>query len=475
MPVETKEQETGEKGLTWKIWVLSTVLENLDVHPEDEALLKSPGKQIDKLETFEADVFIVGGGNAAAALAARLKTLGVESVMAERNPNPGDNWARRYDCMSFHIPTSFCDMPYMGYERTSHLLKRDELAGHLRRFIETFNLNIINSAEITETTLMPDGRWSVKFQTPNGTRTAIAKHLVQATGFGSQKPNIPTIADKQLYKGISIHSSQYKNAKELKKQGAKSVLIIGSANTAFDVLEDCHAAGLQTTMVVRSPTYLVPLDYVCHKFSLGSYDSGVEAADWNILTLPTLVDAQLAKGLFAAFASAEPDRYSALTKAGFPVIDSADPEMALMHNLIERAGGHYVDIGGTALLAEGKAGIKANTEPVGYTATGLRFSDGSTVDADAVIWCTGFSDKNASHTAAEIFKTKLPLDDTWGVDQEGEIRGMWKRHSRLGDNYWVMGGYTQQHRWFSRLLALQIKAALEGVLPPAYRDTPQPK
>lgn len=49
----------------------------------------------------------------AAALAARLKTLGVESVMAERNSQVGDNWARRYDCMRFHIPTSFCDFPFM--------------------------------------------------------------------------------------------------------------------------------------------------------------------------------------------------------------------------------------------------------------------------------------------------------------------------------------------------------------------------
>jgi hypothetical protein len=39
--------------------------------------------------------------------------------------------------------------------------------------------------------------------------------------------------------------------------------------------------------------------------------------------------------------------------------------------LLEKAGGHYVDGGGTKLLEEGKAGIKADVEPVAYTATGL--------------------------------------------------------------------------------------------------------
>ena len=50
----------------------------------------------------------------AVALAGRLKTLGVDSIMVERNANVGDSWALRYDCMKFHIPTPACDMPYMG-------------------------------------------------------------------------------------------------------------------------------------------------------------------------------------------------------------------------------------------------------------------------------------------------------------------------------------------------------------------------
>jgi hypothetical protein len=236
--------------------------------------------------------------------------------------------------------------------------------------------------------------------------------------------------------------------------------------------------------------------------SLGAYDFGVEAADNLFMTLPTSVDSQLGRELFATFASQEPKRYDeALKAAGFPVLDSSHHTSSLMHHLLEKAGGHYVDVGGTKLLKEGKAGIKAGVEPVAYTATGLRFSDGSTVDADAIVWCTGFSDGNLCSTAAEIlggasesngtangvkaangenkpllgpYELAERVDATWGIDAEGEVRGMWKRHMRL-DNFWVMGGYTQQHRWHSRTLALQIKAALEGVLPPAYRDTPRTK
>lgn len=216
-------------------------------------------------------------------------------------------------------------------------------------------------------------------------------------------------------------------------------------------------------MVVRSPTYIVPVEYVCDKF-LGAYDYGVEAADRLFLTLPSCVDSQLGRGLFGLFASKEPNRSAALAAMGFPVVDSSHPDSVLMHNLLERAGGHYVDIGGTNLLTEGKADFKAGVEPVAYTATGLRFSDGTTADADAIVWCTGFADKDVRDSVASILggrgyvdgngvngeaeKNLLGprdiasrIDATWGVDVEGEIRGMWKRHLRL-DNYWVMGGYT---------------------------------
>ncbi|KAM0331628.1 hypothetical protein ACHAQA_003307 [Verticillium albo-atrum] len=426
----------------------------------------------------------------AISVATRLKALGVDSVMVERNANVGDNWALRYDSLRFHLPTSFCDLPFMAYDdelRTPHLLSRDELAAQVRRFVAAFNLNVITSAKIRSTHFDPSSKqWQVTFDTPDGPRTVIAKHLVQATGFGSQKPYLPEVADRQLYKGISIHSVQYKNAQTLKDQGVKSVLIVGSANTAFDVLEDIHAASLTPTILARSPTCIIPLSYLCSPRALGAFDADVPAADRRSLTLPACIDAQFIHALFAHMAAQEPGRYAALEGAGFPVADSRDLGQALAIYLVERSGGHYFDIGGTEIIARREVGVVSGVEVEGYTASGVRLSDGRVVEADAVIWCTGFADRNVRDTAAEILggqDVEVPegmlgpreiaarLDATLGVDAEGETRGMWKRHLRM-DNYWAMGGDTQKHRWHSRTLALQIKAALEGALPTAYRETP---
>jgi hypothetical protein len=169
------------------------------------------------------------------------------------------------------------------------------------------------------------------------------------------------------------------------------------------------------------------------------------------------------------------NRYADLAKAGFQVMDSTQAD--LVDHLLGRRGGHFVDIGtGVELLATKKVGIKSGVTPVAYTANGLKFSDGSTLDADAIIWCTGFGDVDIRKDlpgmlgdGAEAIQSKV--EATWGVDAEGEIRGLWKRHEKV-DNFWIFAGGAAQHRYYSKLIALQIKGALEGILPEAYRDVP---
>lgn len=260
-------------------------------------------------------------------------------------------------------------------------------------------------------------------------------------------------------------------------------------------MEDCAAANLATTIVARSPTYLFPWDYALHPAGLGAYATHRAAdVDAQQMTGPAAIGGQLALGLQQLLADKEPHRYDALAKAGFPVYDSREGRGDLMHHLLERGGGHFNDIGeGVAMIVDGRVKVKGSVEPVGYTARGLRFSDGSEVEADAVVWCTGFKDKEREVTVEVLGGKTFVVGDEkekaegeavlgprdvaarrdaiWGVDKEGEVRGVFKRHLRV-DNYWIGGGTTAQHRFYSKFLALQIQAALKGVLPEAYREEP---
>lgn len=65
LPSEAESSEgNAGKCVHWKIWVLCTWIEQLDLQPEDEALLRAPGRgHLDSTETIKTDVLIIGGGN----------------------------------------------------------------------------------------------------------------------------------------------------------------------------------------------------------------------------------------------------------------------------------------------------------------------------------------------------------------------------------------------------------------------------
>lgn len=162
--------------------------------------------------------------------------------MLERNPRPGDNWAHRYESMKFHVPTKYVDLPYLGLLTRFIILQKDinktkteyekelldrwltktDLANQVNRYVKTLRLNMINSVQIQEShydQLLKE--WKIRINTPTGSKVLISQHLVMATGIGSQKPRIPQIPDRELYKGFSIHSAEFLNAKVLQDNGVK--------------------------------------------------------------------------------------------------------------------------------------------------------------------------------------------------------------------------------------------------------------
>lgn len=97
-----------------------------------------------------------------------------------------------------------------------------DLAEHLQAYVKALHLNVITSVKLQSTVFDPlEKRWTSQLETPAGIRTVVSKHFVQATGIGSQKPNVPQIADADSYKGIAIHSADFRNGGDLVSKGVK--------------------------------------------------------------------------------------------------------------------------------------------------------------------------------------------------------------------------------------------------------------
>lgn len=154
------------------------------------------------------------------------------------------------------------------------------------------------------------------------------------------------------------------------------------------------------------------------------------------------------------------DILKGLAKAGFET-DQGPDDSGLFLKYFQRGGGYYIDVGGSQLIADGKIKVIQGTEVEKIEGKTLRFRDGRETDADEIVFATGY--QNMRTTARKIFgdETADRLDDVWGLDQETEVRNIWRRTRHPG--FWFMGGNLALCRFYSRLLALQIKAVEVGL------------
>ncbi|HEY5017956.1 MAG TPA: hypothetical protein VII59_14400, partial [Streptosporangiaceae bacterium] len=86
------------------------------------------------------------------------------------------------------------------------------------------------------------------------------------------------------------------------------------------------------------------------------------------------------------------------------------------------------------------------------------------VPADLVVLATGYEKQPSGIRRLCGDEVADRVGDVWGFDEQGFMRSMWTRTGQ--DRFWLMGGALNECRLFSRFLALQIKADLEGLLPP---------
>jgi hypothetical protein len=74
--------------------------------------------------------------------------------------------------------------------------------------------------------------------------------------------------------------------------------------------------------------------------------------------------------------------------------------------------------------------MKGDSLVTSFTPNGLKFANCSALDADVVVLCTGF-EHDVRKEAAKLVGQEIGdrLEDYWELDNEGELRGAYKRMS----------------------------------------------
>jgi hypothetical protein len=99
---------------SWKAHTVFTNLENLKGFPEQNGPRRDhqpnhgkwAAKRAREIECIdeEPSVVVIGGGQSGLDVAARLKMLGMKTLVVEKNERIGDNWRKRYAALCLHDP-----------------------------------------------------------------------------------------------------------------------------------------------------------------------------------------------------------------------------------------------------------------------------------------------------------------------------------------------------------------------------------
>ena len=480
-----------------KCWTLLTTMVELKGHEEKKGPTRENGVDhgafegrknwLERKTEAEATLgyseqpycVIIGGGQGGIALGARMKRLGVPTIIIEKNERPGDSWRKRYKSLCLHDPVWYDHLPYLPFpDHWPVFSPKDKIGDWLEMYTKIMELNYWSSTECTGASYdEAKGEWTVNVNR-NGEEVVLRpKQLVLATGM-SGIPNVPEFPGAERFKGDQHHSSKHPGGESYK---GKRCVVIGSNNSAHDICADLWENGADVTMVQRSSTHIAKSDTLMELALGGLYSeeavaNGVDhhMGDLIFASIPYAILHILQVPVYEEMARRDADLYERLEKAGF-MLDFGEDGSGLFVKYLRRGSGYYIDVGASELVADGKIKLKTAVSVEEITEDGVKFSDGSELPADLIVYATGYGSMNG--WAAQIVSQEVAdkVGKCWGLGSntakdpgpwEGELRNMWKPTKQ--DAMWFHGGNLHQSRHYSQFLSLQIKARMEGIPTPVY-------
>jgi putative flavoprotein involved in K+ transport len=479
-----------------KAWTLLTTLAELKGHeerarttrpkgvvhglqPDRETWLEERRREAKELGySTQPEVVIIGGGQGGIALAARLRQLRVPTIVVEKDARPGDSWRRRYKSLCLHDPVWYDHMPYIKFPDNWPVFSpKDKIADWLEMYTRVMELNYWSSTEARRASFDEEtGEWRVVVVREGIEVTLRPRQLVMATGMSSQ-PNIPALPGQDVFNGDQHHSSAHPGPDAY--VGRKAV-VVGSNNSAFDICGALWEHGADVTMVQRSSTHIVRSDTLMEiglgaLYSQQAVDSGVttEKADAIFASLPYRILPEFQIPLYEEMRERDAEFYARLERAGFQH-DWGPDGSGLFMKYLRRGSGYYIDVGAADLVADGKVKL-ASGQVDHLTEDAIVLEDGTALQADLVVYATGYSSMNGWVADLISEETADKVGKVWGLGSdtpkdpgpwEGEERNMWKPTQQPG--LWFHGGNLHQSRYYSLFLALQLKARAVGIETPVY-------
>lgn len=477
-------QPSGE----WKAWTVFTELSQLHYQEDLErerirnnvfSLYGTPETYGDKhklpvliigagtaLQNSSTEYTLTLTGQAGISLAARLKSMGVETLVVDRHARVGDSWRLRYDTVTLNTPTFTDHYPFMKYpENWPEWLNRDQTAEFLEHYSQIMGLNVRLNTTVCSVRRL-GSRHEIRVNGPCGEDVLHSEQVVLATGVYSDVPIIPNFNGQETFRGLIYHSIEHQSARHIPDLGNKKIVVIGCSTSGHDIAQDFVKCGArEVCMIQRNPIF--SLSRAAWKtIMLGIWNMpGLTTEDADLLSnsIPIPLVRTMSIGLTRIMAENDRMMLDGLTKAGLAVRTGEDGYGLADHQLI--TGGHYyIDQGASQMIIDGRIKIHRCEEGVQKLGqNSVTLADGTCVQADVIVLATGY--EKSILTIRKLMGDEVAdkLRGFGSLDHEQERSGWWRPTGIPG--FWFMTGSFTWCRQFSQKLALQIAHAVKGQAP----------
>jgi putative flavoprotein involved in K+ transport len=191
------------------------------------------------------DVIVIGGGQAGLSVGHHLSRTGLRFLILDADERVGDSWRKRWDSLRLFTPAKFDGLDGMPFPAPKNdFPTKDEMASYLEQYARRFKLPIRNGMRVRHVFKRAE-----RFVVVTDTQEFEALQMVVAMG-KYQRPRTPKFAEELSPELLQLHSSNYRNAKQL-QPGA--VLIVGAGNSGADLALEAVRAGHHVSLAGAGP------------------------------------------------------------------------------------------------------------------------------------------------------------------------------------------------------------------------------
>ena len=393
----------------------------------DEDPYRVPFDDLDADARRNFHVVVVGAGMSGILAAIRLRQAGIGYTVFDKNADVGGTWfENRYPGCRVDSPNHTYSYSFAPNDWPQHFSRQDVLLGYFERIATEFGIrsNIRFETEVIEARYREDGLWQVHVRGPQGDQTLVANAVITAVG-QLNRPKMPNIEGLGTFQGPAFHTAQWESQHNLE---GKRIAVIGTGASAFQTVPEIARVAERVTVFQRTPPWVAPrAEY---------HDYIADGKHWLLGHVPFYAKWfrfwmfwTTGEGLLGMV------RRDPSWNDPRAVSDANDQLRAMLTANVERMVGDDAELfekcvpdyppAGKRMLVDNGHGFRALkrdnvelvTDPIArIDATGVATRAGRHVDADILIYGTGFHASRILFPMRLYGKDGVELRDHWGAD-----------------------------------------------------------